>query len=130
MERAHVFFESFDAFVLYAAPKRPVYAIQLQHSEKTGVSGLTRVIHAIHLSQIVDGVAHHCVMRIAQHIEPVEQHERETNRARADRAWEITTQLLSARFEKCVFGGLCAHPEDITRIYAGLPAEIGEQIDV
>lgn len=129
MERAHVFFESFESFMEWRSQERPLYAIQLQTTEPTGVSGLTRITHVIHLSQVLSEVIHHCLIRVATHIEPVEQHEREANLQRADRAWELMAACVCERHENyCVNGAVCAYPSSMTKIYAGLPADIGAQI--
>ena len=125
MERAHIFFESFDSFMEWRSLERPLFVIQLQTTEPTGVSGLTRITHVIHLSQVQSETIHHCLMRISTHIEPVEQHEREANRQYADRAWALMTALVCERHENyCVNGASCAYPNDITKIYAGLPRDI------
>lgn len=129
MERAHVFFESLDSFMTWRATERPLYVIQLQTTEPTSVSGLTRITHVIHLSQVLSDVIHHCLLRVSTHIEPIEQHDREVNRQRADRAWDLMADFLTSHHDDyCVNGATCSYPEHVTKIYAGMPAEMSEAI--
>lgn len=128
MERAHVFFESLDAFLAWKSPESPVYAVQLQQIEPTSVGGMSRVTHTIHVSQLASECIHHCLIRTSTHIEPIGQADREANRQRADRAWAAIVDVLDDMFRQCVLGGQVSYPRQETHIYAALPESMERDI--
>ncbi|MGD9125762.1 MAG: hypothetical protein PVH19_00150 [Planctomycetia bacterium] len=129
MDRAHIFFDSLEAFLRWKNKERPLYAMQTQRIESTSMSGMTRITHSISVSQVFSEVIHHLVCRVSTHIEPIAQHERTRNATAADLAWDLLRSRLDDQFNTIVSGALVAYPHEVTPIYAGLPADIVTKIN-
>lgn len=128
MERAHIFFESLHSFLSWKSAERPLYVIQTQRTEPMSVSGITRVTHAISLSQVFSDVIHHLEFKVTTHLEPIDIEERDQNLERANLAWDILRTRLDDQFDNIVSGAWMAYPSEFKPLYAALPGDVIKEI--
>lgn len=120
MHTNHIFFGSFAAWQQSLDMYAGVYGLPISRSEKTNVSGVSQVSLLIHLSQLRDDRAYHCLILAARYLDPVHQEEVQRLQTRLDAAWNAVKQWLAAE-RITLIEAVVSYPQDLHVLTVALP---------